>query len=197
METKTEFRFLQNSELRAVGERRISGYAAVFGQLSQNLGGYRERIKQGAFRNSINGGDIVGLYNHDHGSVLGRTTAGTMTLAEDSTGLQTRIDLPPTTLGEDTYQLVKRGDLRGMSFGFHVLKDAWSASGTERELIEIDLHEVSVVAFPAYKQTSIEARNLGLPADVEIGTYAGVVDVPVTDEERERLRLRVELLRRI
>jgi HK97 family phage prohead protease len=196
METKREFRFLQNSELRAAGERKISGYAAVFGQLSQNLGGYRERIRPGAFQNSINGGDIVGLYNHDHGAVLGRTTAGTMKLSETEVGLKTAIDLPPTQLGEDTYQLVKRGDLRGMSFGFHVLKDEWT-SNTERELIEIDLQEVSVVAFPAYKQTSVEARNLGLPSDIEVLVYAGIVDVPVTDEERERLRLRVALLQRL
>lgn len=69
-------------------------------------------------------------------------------------------DLPPTQLGEDTYQLVKRGDLRGMSFGFSILKDEWNAAYTERELLAVDLHEVSVVAFPAYRQTSIEARSL-------------------------------------
>jgi hypothetical protein len=53
------------------------------------------------------------------------------------------------------------------------------------------------VARPAYPQTSIEARSLGLPAGVEIGTYTGITPTPVSDEERERLRLRVEFLRRL
>ena len=171
----------------------IEGFAAVFGRLSENLGGYREKIRPGAFQNSIKSNDIVGLYNHDHGNVLGRTAAGTMRLRETEVGLETVIDLPATQLGRDTYELVRRGDLSGMSFGFHVVQEAWNST-SERELIEIDLMEVSVVAFPAYKQTTIEARSLGLPADVEVLTY----EMPtVSEEERERLRLRLDLLRRL
>jgi hypothetical protein len=195
METKREFRFLQNTELRAAGERKISGYAAVFGVPSLPLGrdGYTERIRPGAFASSVHG-DVVALYDHNPANVLGRTTAGTMSLAEDETGLRTKIDLPPTQLGEDTYQLVKRGDLRGMSFGFTVTRDAWNLSHTERELLSVDLHEVSIVAFPAYKQTSVEARSLGLPPGVELLTY----QMPtVSDEEREHLRLKIELLQRL
>jgi hypothetical protein len=84
-----------------------------------------------------------------------------------------------------------------MSFGFAVTRDSWNPAHTERELLGIDLHEISFVARPAYPQTSIEARSLGLPAGVEIGTYTGITPTPVSDEERERLRLRVEFLRRL
>ncbi len=80
-----------------------------------------------------------------------------------------------------------------MSFGFSVLKDEWPSS-SQRELVEIDLHEISVVAFPAHKQTSIEARSVGLPAGTELLTYQMPV---VTDEERERLRVKLDLLRRL
>lgn len=98
--------------------------------------------------------------------------------------------MPPTQLGEDTYQLVKRGDLRGMSFGFWVEKDAWNAANTERELLQIKLDEVSIVSRPEYPQTSIEARSLGLPVDVKVLAY----QIPtVSEEERERL----DLLRRL
>jgi phage head maturation protease len=67
-------------------------------------------------------------------------------------------------------------------------------ASTQAELVEIDLHEISVVAFPAYKQTSIEARSLGLPAGTDLLTYQMPV---VTDEERERLRLKLDLFRRL
>jgi len=124
---KTEYRFLQNAELRASGAGRIEGFAAVFNQLSENLGGFRERIRPGAFRNSLSVNDVVGLFNHDTGSVLGRVSARTMQLSETDVGLKTSIDLPATSLGRDVYEPVKRGDLKGMSFGFNILKDEWLA----------------------------------------------------------------------
>jgi Escherichia/Staphylococcus phage prohead protease len=194
--TSIEYRFVRNSELRTAGAGRIEGYAAVFGMPSVPLGptGFVERIRAGAFAGSLDG-DVVALYNHDVANVLGRTTSGTMQLQEDSMGLKTEIHLPSTQLGRDTYELVKRGDLRGMSFGFNVLRDSWNANHTERELLAIDLHEVSIVARPAYEQTTIQARSLGLPVDGVVLTYAGVP--VVTDGEREKLRLRLELLRRL
>jgi HK97 family phage prohead protease len=198
MENKTEYRFLQNSELRTAGAGKIRGYAACFGVPSLPLGrsGYTEKIRRGAFAQSMTA-DVIALYDHNPANLLARTTAGTMTLEEDSTGLKTEINLPPTQLGRDTYALVQRGDLRGMSFGFNVTRDTWNPAHTERELLGIDLHEISIVARPAYPQTSIEARSLGLPAGVEVLVYAGVIPTPVSDEERERLRLRLELLQRL
>lgn len=196
METQTEYRFLQDGELRASGPGKITGYAAIFNSPSLPLGpqGFTERIRQGAFSSSMSS-DVLALYNHDTEKLLGRTSSGTMLLREDDTGLKTEIRLPDTQLGRDVHTLVSRHDLRGMSFGFHVLSDRWNPSRTERELLAIELHEVSVVAKPAYPSAVIEARSLGLPAGVEVLTYQ--MPGPVTDAERERLRLRVELLRRL
>jgi uncharacterized protein len=197
METR-QYRMLEHAELRATGDHTISGYAAVFNVPSLPLGPgqFIERIRAGAFASSLKD-DVVGLYDHNPANVLGRTAAGTMELREDSIGLEAKINLPPTQLGRDLYTLVKRGDLRGMSFGFTVARDKWNPSHTERELLEVDLHEISVVTFPAYKQTSISARSLGLPADAEIISYAGVPVQLVSGDEKQRLMMRVKLLRRL
>ena len=191
-----EYRFLRQSELRATGDLQVSGYSAVFNVPSLPLGPqrYREYIRPGAFTRSLDG-DVVGLYNHDPANVLGRTSAGTMALAQDATGLKTTIDLPPTTLGRDTHALIKRGDLKGMSIGFSITRDRWDSTHTTRELLEIDLAECSVVSFPAYPQTSITARAVGLTEQVEFLVYEGVA--AVSDEEIARLRLRLELLQRL
>lgn len=72
--------------------------------------------------------------------------------------------------GKDVYTSVKRGDLSGMSFSFTTRRDNWSASGSKRELLGVSLREIFVLAFPAYEQTSVEARSrsIGLPVDAEI-----------------------------
>lgn len=197
-----EYRFLQHSELRAVAdaaEPTIQGYAAVFGQESLPIGvgphQFTERIRRGAFARSLRN-DIVGPYDHNPANVLARTSSHTMDLGEDAVGLRAVIRLPGTQLGRDIYELVKRGDLRGMSFSFSTRKDLWNAAHTERELIDVELREVSVVTFPAYPQTNIQARSIGLPSDAEVLTYAGV-STRVPDDERRRLELQLEFLKRL
>ena len=86
--------------------------------------------------------------------MLGSTRAGTLTLVEDDRGLKVRAVLPNTTLGRDTAELIRRGDVDSMSFGFSVIKDTWDETGTNRTLNAVRLHEVSMVAFPAYAGTA-------------------------------------------
>jgi len=128
----------------------------VFNSPSQPLP-FTEKIAPGAFRRSLRSrNDIKILWNHDTGSVLGSTRAGTLTLTEDNYGLRVRATLPNTQLGRDTAELVRRGDIDSMSFGFSVPSggDDWNADGTERTLRSVRLHEVSIVAFPAYTSTA-------------------------------------------
>jgi Escherichia/Staphylococcus phage prohead protease len=155
---KKELRFLV-SEMRTAGGRAIGGYAAVFQSWSEDLGGFREQIAPGAFARSISLDDVVALFNHNPSQVLGRTKSGTLTLKEDSVGLDFRVSLPDTTLGNDLLKLVKRGDIRGCSFGFRVRKDDWNAAGDERTLLDVSLADIGPVTFPAYPSTTLAARS--------------------------------------
>ena len=153
----------------------LEGYAALFNSRSENLGGFTETIKPGAFRASLRSrNDIKLLWNHDSGAVLGSTRAGTLTLTEDDRGLRVSATLPNTSYGRDAAELVRRGDVSAFSFGFSMPArggDEWNAEGTERVLKSVRLHEVSLVAFPAYPETAGTATVRGLD---KIAKRAGV-----------------------
>ena len=144
-------------ELREDGDgMTFRGYASVFNAPSQPLP-FTEIVKPGAFKRSLQArNDIKLLWNHDTGQVLGSTRAGTLKLTEDSNGLFVEATLPNTTMGRDAKELIKRGDVNAMSFGFSVPSggDSWSDDGSTRELNSVRLHEISIVAFPAYSQTA-------------------------------------------
>ena len=149
-------------EVRAAQNgRTIGGYAAVFNSTADIGGSFREVIAPGAFAGAMSA-DVRALIDHDSGRVIGRTTAGTLRLKEDDTGLSVEIDLPDTTDGRDLAVLMERGDVSGMSFGFIVTKQTWDETGPipTRTIEAVDLREVSVVAFPAYDDTSIALRDL-------------------------------------
>jgi HK97 family phage prohead protease len=143
-------------EIRETAEGMMfEGYAAVFNSRSENLGGFTEFVAPGAFTRSLKTrNDVKLLWNHDTSAVLGSTRARTMTLTEDSRGLKVSAVLPNTSYGRDAAELLKRKDVDAMSFGFTVIKDSWNNEGNERTLNAVRLHEVSIVAFPAYSATS-------------------------------------------
>lgn len=150
-------------ECRAQDEKRtLAGYAAVFNS-DTTIGDYFiERIAPGAFDKAVADGDVRALVNHDTGRVIGRTRSGTLRLATDSRGLKVEIDVPDTADGRDLLTLVERGDISGMSFGFRVTKQEWDETGDMpvRTIQEVELFEVSAVAFPAYDDTSLAKRSL-------------------------------------
>jgi HK97 family phage prohead protease len=125
-------------------------------------GFFREVIRPGAFDNSL-GNDIRALWNHDTAYVLGRTAAGTLNIRSDAKGLYFEVNPPETTWAGDLCKSIQRGDINQMSFGFTVNDDNWEEleDGTEmRELLDVDLIEVSVVTFPAYQATSAGVRSI-------------------------------------
>jgi HK97 family phage prohead protease len=91
---------------------RGGGLAAVFDDLSHNLGGFREVIDHGAFRKVLaSKPDVRALFNHDANYLLGRTTAGTLRLKEVGKGLDYEFDAPATSYAADLRVLMERGDL--------------------------------------------------------------------------------------
>lgn len=132
----------------------FTGYAAVFDSPSEPLP-FIETVAKGAFGRSLRSrNDVKLLWNHDSGQVLGSTRAKTLRLVEDDKGLRVEGDLPDTTLGRDARELIRRGDVDSMSFGFTTIRDKWSEDGNQRTLHAVRLHEVSIVAFPAYTATA-------------------------------------------
>jgi HK97 family phage prohead protease len=151
-------------ELRAEGDGELPdlvGYAAVFDELSVDMPWGAERIRPGAFARAIaEKQDVIACLEHQGGlNVLGRTVAGTLELEEDDKGLRVRIKPAKTQTGKDTVVLVKRGDLYQMSFQFRVRKQEVEYLDEEpytiRELVDVDLYDVAVVAMPAYLGTSV------------------------------------------
>jgi len=151
-----------STEMRLDQDGKIEGYAAVFGEWSQPLGFFKERIQPGAFKKTIKEADIRALFNHDANQVLGRNTAGTLELSEDKHGLEFRVTPPATQWANDLQVSMKRGDIDQASFGFEAINDDWDhkSEPMERELIEVRLFDVSVVTYPAYTQTKVTARSL-------------------------------------
>lgn len=201
----------QLTEVRAVkngNKRTIAGYAACYNVLSGDLGGFRERIASGAFKRILaTNPDVVCLFNHSDSAVLGRTTAGTLRLTEDSKGLKFECDLPDTNVGRDTYESVQRGDLSGCSFAF-IVDDSRMCEYKEEEINDEDgrmreklkrafrtvvrtirdfanLIDVSVVTHPAYPQTSVDARHLLVGAEVR--SRIASLKKPSVEPMRQRL----------
>lgn len=147
-------------ELRAAedGRRKILQRAVPYGELSVDLGGFREVIVAGAFPID---GDIRALWQHKSEMVLGRTVAGTLALRSEDDGIYAESDPPDTSWARDALTSIERGDVTGSSFGFYADEDEWVL--TEREVIRRVLRgrlvEVSPVTFPAYPQTSAAVRS--------------------------------------
>jgi HK97 family phage prohead protease len=137
----------------------LEGHAAVFNKVSRNLGGFVEQVATGAFDQTLQENpDTRALFNHDPSLILGRTTAGTVRLSTDVSGLYYAIDVPDTSVGRDLTVSIERGDITQSSFGFYVNRDAWSQTNDGyplRTLEQVDLNEgdVSPVTYPAYPQT--------------------------------------------
>lgn len=175
---------------------KLTGYALKFNVESCILGDphvnggrpFVEVIDPAALTRTLKQSpDVRALYNHDTGAVLGRTKSGTLALSVDQTGLHFVDELPATADGERARVLVARGDIDGCSFGFIVVEDAIEDRGPDepalRTLLDIDLHEISIAAFPAYEATEVKLRTR---RTLRATTAAAT---PIRDRARRRLLL--------
>lgn len=158
------------------GPGHFTGHAAVFNQrtlIGSRNWGFVEQVAPGAFSDAIaERDDCIFCRDHDPSQLFGRVAADTLELAQDAVGLAVDNDLPDTQGARDTAVLLKRGDLRGMSFAFCVEHDEWELLGDDdpdypgMELRTIHrvrpLYDVSVVSYPAYPQTDAGLRSFDM-----------------------------------
>jgi len=168
IESRRECRSMEVRELRAENPDPdkgpvITGYAAVFDSETDIGGLFREVIRPGAFRRAIKEKqDVRALWNHDPNYILGRTKSGTLRLSEDKRGLKIEVDPPETEFAESLVASIRRGDVDQMSFAFTATEETWTERKDEptlRELIDVDLYDISPVTFPAYDTTTVGIRT--------------------------------------
>lgn len=194
-----EKRFFHIGEIRADAEdRSVKGYAAVFNAPAEIFDRFLEEIAPGAFAESVANGDVRALWSHNVDLVIGRTKNGSLQLREDAHGLAFDLKLPDTNPGRDAYELISKGFVTGMSFGFRVKEQKWTKGENgaphKRTLMKVELLEVSPTAFPAYEQTYVSKRDEGALAE-EIKK----IETEWAFEEKEREKsegLKTEGLRR-
>ena len=164
-----ERRFLNNAECR-VEERdsipRIVGVAAVYYDETRDTEyelweGVRERIMPGAFADVLDN-DVRALFNHSPDNVLGRTSAGTLTLSDSAEGLRYEVKVDGTHIAHDVVRFLERGDVSGSSFAFSVSDEHWDKEDGDdiRVITKIGtLYDVGPVTYPAYTATHSGVRN--------------------------------------
>lgn len=144
-------------------EAIIEGYFVVYNSETELWPGAYEEVAPGALDESLRRKDIICLDNHDSRVVLASTGSNTLELKSDSKGLWGRavIDLEDPN-AKSAYRKVQTGKVKGCSFGFYPIKEETinNDDGTVKwRILEAELFEVSITAFPAYPQTDIAARK--------------------------------------
>lgn len=179
----TRFLPLRAAKVDVQGDRHLVGYAIVFNSLSQDLGGYFERIDPAAVDRTIRAGtNVDALIDHRSESmyILGSTDSGLLSIKKDRHGLKADIRPPDTTNARDLVTQVQAGLVKGMSFRFRPYDPGGDGSGRTwseeevpvehngkrvnvlapvRTITDMVFTEVSVVLDPAYLQTELHARN--------------------------------------
>lgn len=150
---------------------------------------FRETIAPGVFAQAIsNASRIDFLSQHDKTQILSTTDNQSLQLQETEKGLEMRADISSTTWGKDTFQLIKDGIIKGMSFGMRVSDDNWSMGSDGipmRTINGINLFEISAVRNPAYKSSEIEARDVDIINDIEIPDNIEERSEKLEDKDKE------------
>ena len=162
-----EYRAYDMMDVNVDQEKRvITGRAVVYNSMSNGLrtttgDKFREVIMPGALKDSISNNDILAFKEHNPAYLLGRKSAGTLSMEDRADGLYVRIDIPETSYGNDTLASAKRGDLKSFSFGFNSPRSKnYVRSGEKiREIYNMNLREISIVANPAYSETTLSVMR--------------------------------------
>ena len=183
--------------MTAAPEMTLEGYALVFDVPARINGGYTEWIRRGAL-DTADMSDVALFYNHDTSKIPLARTPNTLTLTVDDHGLKFSARLPETAEGRAVYTAVSRGDIRGCSFAFVVADggDDW-ISGTRFINKVATIGEISVVTYPAYSETSVEARqrkgDLGMKFENVADSFNYYKGMTVAEIERRAAEIDSEI----
>jgi hypothetical protein len=177
--------------------RSITGTAAVYDTWTTIGGGtwgFREKIDERAFDDSIKNQDIVATFNHDFNMPMARTESKTLEVWSNAEGLHYRFDAPNTTAGNDLLENVRNGNILGGSIMFSIDKEEWKwsegAELDERVINGGTLFEMGPVTMPAYKETSVSARSAKDSYD------ATLTEAKQKDEDAKALTMTLQLKRK-
>lgn len=208
--------------------REIEGRPIIFGVRSVNLTPWSstrkvyEVLEPGCIsRELLQKSDVVLNLNHnsDVVNVLGRyrnnPERDTLKLEMRGDGIDCRCKLPRTNNANDTLELIKRGDITGMSFAFSDdYEDTENGVSYERTKDVEDgkevwirhvkringLFDVSIVTHPAYEQTTVATREQSEAIDkaieAQLNREATVSAASPAEEETDEQRAAREKAKR-
>jgi len=168
---KASFRAVDDSDKNGI----IEGVPIVFDSATRMVDWFGDEYDEVISKGALDKADLrdVRLFvNHDMNKIaLARSKNGnensTMSFEITDEGLKIRakLDVENNAEARALYSAIQRGDMDGMSFAFRVDSDTWSGLDDEIPVRTINsisiVHEVSVVNYPAYPQTSVTARSEG------------------------------------
>lgn len=187
------------SKVDVADEKRLTGYAIVFNSLSENLGGFRERILPEAVDRTLRQGtNVYALLDHkmETTSILGSTDTGLLRLKKDRHGLAVDVTPPDTSSSRDLITVMKAGLVKGMSFRYKPIRPGGMRVADEEspdglpilEITDMTFREVSFVLSPAYLETEAKARNQALDAET-------MAEIRSLTQWKPSLRFRERVLR--
>lgn len=162
----------------------VQGYASVWNQWSQDLGGFRERIAPNALGWNADD-DVTALLNHSRDTPYARFSTHGLFLRNDATGLRYAFAPPNTTAGRDLVELVRGKIINKSSFAFVPESDDWDVSddgGVTSTITSALVVDVSPVTSPAYRGTSVELADGVAPRAIPPGS---VLAAAVREQQAE------------
>jgi HK97 family phage prohead protease len=189
----TEIRQLKDDDDNEYSQ--IEGFAVMYNKNSDILKDYWgdsfvERFAIGAFKDSLAERNQKALWNHEWSKPLGSVKSGTLGLMDGSDGLRYLIDIPNNSWGHDAAESIGRGDTDGTSFGFRAIEDMWEITEIDgediymRTVLRAELYEVSPCTYPAYPDSTSEARSIKCRDHIKKND----------EEKRRRLSMAIETM---